>query len=147
MKREILTYPKDKEILSQISEKVEWKDCQDLIQDLKDSLATTDGVGISAIQIGVPKRVCYIKYGGKEYVMINPEITWRRSGTSGTKMFKEGCLSVPGKYVMVERSQKVICKYTDENGEQKEIGEGGWLSAIIQHELDHFDGSCHVFEN
>ena len=123
MKKEILTYPKDKEILSQISEKVEWKDCQDLIQDLKDSLAATDGVGISAIQIGVPKRVCYIKYGGKEYVMINPEITWRRSGTSGTKMFKEGCLSVPGKYVMVERSQKVICKYTDENGEQKEIGE------------------------
>ena len=146
MKKEILTYPQDKEILSQISEEVEWKDCQDLIQDLKDTLAASDGVGISAIQIGVPKRVCYIKYSGHDLVMINPVITWRRSGTSGKKMFKEGCLSAPGKYVMVERSQKVICQYTDENGEQKEIGEGGWISVIIQHELDHFDGSCHVFE-
>lgn len=146
MKKEILTYPKDKEKLSQLSEEVNWQDCQDLIQDLKDTLAESDGVGISAIQIGVPKRVCYINYGGQQLIMINPVITWRRSGPSGTKMFKEGCLSSPGKYVMVERAQKVICKYTNENGEEKEIGEGGWLSVIIQHELDHFEGICHVSE-
>ena len=47
---------------------------------------------------------------------------------------------------MVKRAQKVICKYTDENGNEKEIGQGGWMSAIIQHELDHFEGSCEVFK-
>ena len=113
---------------------------------MKDTLhEDPTGVGLSAIQIGVPLRVCIINYG-KEIVMINPVITWRRSGPSGIKKFREGCLSDPGKYVEVERAQKVICQYTDENGEKKEISEGGWMSAIIQHELDHFEGICKVYE-
>jgi peptide deformylase len=78
--------------------------------------------------------------------MSNPVITWKRSGTSGIKEFREGCLSVPGKYIPVQRAQKVTCKYTDENGEFQEISESGWMSAIIQHELDHLDGICKVSE-
>ena len=149
MKRKILTYLNDIEILSLKSQEVtDLKDenFKQLVQDLKDTLhEDSTGVGLSAIQIGVPLRVCIINYG-KEIVMINPVITWRRSGPSGIKKFREGCLSDPGKYVEVERAQKVICQYTDENGEKKEISEGGWMSAIIQHELDHFEGICKVYE-
>ena len=149
MKRKILTYPNDIEILSLKSQEVtDLKDetFKQLVQDLKDTLhEDSTGVGLSAIQIGVPLRICIINYG-KEIVMINPVITWRRSGPSGIKKFREGCLSDPGKYIEVERAQKVICQYTDENGEKKEISEGGWMSAIIQHELDHFEGICKVYE-
>lgn len=149
MIRKILTYPEHIEILSQKSLEVNDIQCEEtkqIIQDLKDTLKTeSTGVGLSAIQIGTPLRICIINYG-KEIVMINPIITWRRSGPSGIKKFREGCLSAPDKYIEVERAQKVICKYIDENGEQKEISEGGWMSAIIQHELDHFEGVCQVYE-
>jgi peptide deformylase len=149
MIKKILTYPKDRDTLSQISEEVKSiEDYKDLIQDLKDTLKDNGdtGVAISAIQIGEPKRICYINYDNREIVMINPIITWKRSGASGMKEFLEGCLSAPGKYKKVSRPQKVICQYTDENGELKEIAEGGWMSAIIQHELDHFEGICKVSE-
>ena len=143
MKRKILTYPNDIEILSLKSQEVtDLKDeaFKQLIQDLKDTLQEDPtGVGLSAIQIGVPLRVCIINYG-KEIIMINPIITWRRSGSSGIKKFREGCLSAPGKYIEVERAQKVTCQYINENGEKEEISEGGWMSAIIQHELDHLEG-------
>lgn len=149
MKRKILTYPNNIETLSLKSQEVTdifCEETQQLIQDLKDTLLEDDsGVGLSAIQIGIPLRICVINYG-KIIVMINPIITWKRSGVSGIKKFKEGCLSVPGKYIEIERAQKVICKYMDEKGEEKEISEGGWMSAIIQHELDHLEGICQVYE-
>ena len=149
MKRKIIKYPNDIEILSLKSQEVtDLKDeaFKQLIQDLKDTLQEDPtGVGLSAIQIGVPLRVCIINYG-KEIIMINPIITWRRSGSSGIKKFREGCLSAPGKYIEVERAQKVTCQYINENGEKEEISEGGWMSAIIQHELDHFEGICKVYE-
>ena len=143
MIKEILVYPDNKEVLSQISKETNAKECQDLIQDLKDTLKASTGVGIAAIQIGVPKRVCYINYNNEEIVMINPVITWTRNSK---KIFQEGCLSSPKIYKPIERYQKVTCKYINENGEEKEISQGGWLSAIIQHELDHLDGICKVSE-
>ena len=140
----ILTYPKDKEQLTMISEDVKsLEEVRDLIQDLKDTLhATNDGKGISAIQIGVPKKVCICSWDNQEIVMINPRIT----RTRGNQEYLEGCLSVPGKFKKISRFQKVWCTYLDENWEEKEIAEGGRMSNIIQHELDHFDGSCPVFE-
>ena len=144
MIKKILRYPEDVEILSQKSEEVNWEDEKELVQDLKDTLdAKPAGAGISAIQIGVPKRICIIRYAGKELVMFNPVITWRRNNT---QLFREGCLSSPLGFVEVPRAQKVICEYTDENGEKQTIGEGGWMSAIIQHELDHFEGICQPYE-
>ena len=144
MIKRILEYPQDKEILTAKSEKVDnIEDVKELIQDLKDTLHATDsGKGISAVQIGVPKQVCICSWDGNEIVMINPIITRSR----GNQDFSEGCLSAPGKFKMVPRSQKVWCTYTDENGETKEIAEGGRMSNIIQHELDHFDGYCPLFE-
>lgn len=149
MIKKILTYPSYTKILSQKSKEVDdifSEETKKVIQDLKDTLKTeTTGVGLSAIQIGVPLRICIINYEG-EIVMINPVITWKRSGKSGIKKFREGCLSAPNKYIEVERAQKVICQYIDEKGEQKEVSQGGWMSAIIQHELDHFEGVCQVHE-
>lgn len=149
MIRNVLTYPQNADILCQKSVEIAEinEEVKNLIQDLKDTLhEDRSGVGISAIQIGVPKRVCYIEYGGESIVMINPVITWTRSGISGMKEFKEGCLSAPGTFTIVKRPQKVKCEYTNELGEKKEISEGGWMSAIIQHELEHFEGYCAVFD-
>lgn len=147
MIKKILIYPQDKDILLQKSEEVKnIEEVKELIQNMKDTLNSEEsGAGISAVQIGVLKRVCVIKYDNKEYVLINPVITWKRSGANGIKPFKEGCLSAPGVYTIVNRPQKVICKYLDENWEEQELNQGGWLSAIIQHELDHLDGFCEVF--
>lgn len=144
MIKKILTYPEDKEILTTKSMKVEdIEEVRELIKDLKDTLhATNLGKGISAIQIGVPKQVCICSWGGKEIVMINPIIT----RTRGKQYFLEGCLSAPGKFKMVPRFQKVWCTFVDENGEIKEIADGGRMSNIIQHELDHFKGDCPLFE-
>ena len=144
MIKQILTYPEDKEILTTKSMNVEnIEEVRELIEDLKDTLHATDlGKGISAIQIGIPKQVCICSWGGKEIVMINPIIT----RTRGKQNFSEGCLSAPGKFKMVPRFQKVWCTFIDENGEIKEIADGGRISNIIQHELDHFKGECPLFE-
>lgn len=143
MIKKILTYPQDKEILSQISEEVDnIEEIKDLIQDMRDTMHSDPfGRGISAIQIGAPKRVCIILWNGKETVLINPVIT----RTRGEKTYKEGCLSAPGIFKDIKRAQKVWCSYLDENGQQQEIAEGGRASDIIQHELDHFEGKCQVY--
>lgn len=144
MIKDILIYEKDKEILTQKSEEVtEINDeIKNLIQDLKDTLKVhKTGVGISAIQIGIPKKVCIIKYNNQLYTLINPVITRK----NGTCIFEEGCLSAPGKKKKVERAKKVWCDYTDENGKAKQLSDGGLCSIIIQHELDHFNGWCEVF--
>ena len=142
MVKEILTYPKNKDILTSKSEEVkDISQIQDLIQDLKDTLNNSTGCGISAVQIGVLKKVCLIKINNKIYVLINPVITRKR----GEILFREGCLSAPGLYIQTKRAQKVWCQYLDEYGNQQEFAEGGLASVIIQHELDHFEGWCEVF--
>jgi len=145
MIKRILNYrnKEDKEILSQKSETVENIDeVKDLIQDLKDTLhAIPDAKGLSAIQLGVNKKVCLCSWGGDEILLINPVITRSR----GEQEYLEGCLSVPGVYKKITRFQKVWCSYLNENGEQQEIAQGGRMSDIIQHELDHFEGKCKLY--
>ena len=143
MVKEILIYPESKEILTQKSEEVGDinEEIKNIIEDLNDTLNDSTGCGISAIQIGIPKRICIIKYNNENIVMINPKITNAR----GEVYFREGCLSAPGFYTNVKRAQKVWCSYLDENGREREIAQGGLCSVIIQHELDHFDGWCEIF--
>ena len=141
----IYNLEEDKKILAQKSEKVKeiTDEVKQEIEDLKDTLHSVgNAVGISAIQIGVPKQICICRWGGQEIVMINPVITRKRGETK----YVEGCLSVPGVYKEVTRAQKVWCTYLDENGNQQEIAEGGRMSDIIQHEMDHFTGSCKLLE-
>ena len=144
MIKNVLIYEKDKETLTQKSEEVKeiTEEIKQLIQDLKDTLLIhPTGVGISAIQIGVPKKICVIKYNNQLYTLINPIITRK----SGTVEFEEGCLSAPGIHQKISRASKVWCDYIDENGKNKQLAIGGLCSVIIQHELDHFDGWCEVF--
>lgn len=145
MIKRVLNYrnEEDKEILSQKSETVENIDeIKDLIQDLKDTLhAIPDAKGLSAIQLGINKRICICSWGGDEILLINPVIIRSR----GEQEYLEGCLSVPGIYKKVKRFQKVWCSYLDENGNQQEIAQGGRMSDIIQHELDHFEGECKLY--
>ena len=145
MIKEILVYPKDKEILTSKSEEVEnIENVKELIQDLKDTLDNTErGCSISAIQIGVSKRVCIIKpEPNKSFAMINPVIKKKK----GTCLFNEGCLSAPEASKVVQRANRVTVEFINENGERQRITRGGLTAIIIQHELDHFDGWCHVFE-
>ena len=144
MIKQILIYPKDKDALTMKSEDVKDKeDVSELIQDLKDTLHSTEhGVGISAIQIGVPKKVCVIHADGRDIALINPVITRKRGEIDS----KEGCLSVPEKYGVFKRAQKVWVDYINENGIKRELAEGGFVSRIIQHEVDHMDGWCPVFD-
>ena len=145
MIKRILSYrnEEDKETLSQKSEAVENIDeVKDLIQDLKDTLhAIPDAKGLSAIQLGINKKICICSWSNDEVLLINPVITRSR----GEQEYLEGCLSVPGVYKKVTRFQKVWCSYLDENGEQQEIAQGGRMSDIIQHELDHFEGECKLY--
>lgn len=144
MIKDVLLYEneKDRIILTQKSVETTVEESKQLIEDLRDTLnASKNGCGISAVQIGELKRVCVIKYNDKEIVMINPVIT----RTRGEINSEEGCLSVPHLFGTFKRAQKVWCEYTDENGNRKEIAEGGLCSRIIQHELEHMDGWCEVF--
>ena len=141
MIKKILTYPENKDALTSVSIKTTAEESKQLIQDLKDTLHNTqNGVGISAVQIGELKRVCVIHYNGQDIVMINPVITRKRGEINS----QEGCLSVPKKFGVFKRAQKVWCTYINENGENKEIEGGGLLSRIIQHECEHMDGWCEV---
>lgn len=133
----------DKKILTSISEPVvEVNDeIKEIIQDMKDTLNNTKtGVGLSAVQIGVLKQICIVKYNGKIYTLINPIVT----KTRGEVLFREGCLSVPGIYAEVKRFQKVWIDYIDEEGRTREEAQGGLFSVVVQHEMDHFKGECAV---
>lgn len=143
MIKKILTYPEDKEILTLKSKEadINAEETQVTIQDLKDTLHNSTGVGISAIQIGIPLQICIIHINGQDKVLINPKIT----KTRGEVTYREGCLSAPGVYTEVKRFQKVWIDYLDETGKQRELAEGGLCSVIAQHELDHFNGWCEVF--
>lgn len=143
MIRPIFTYPKDKDILTKKSfEVTEFnEEIKSIIVDLIDTLKNSGGAGISAIQIGKPYRICVINWDGI-HVLVNPKITRSR----GIHTMREGCLSVPGLFVDHERAQKVWISALDENGKEIEYAEGGNGSYIAQHELDHFEGQCSLFD-
>jgi len=144
MIRPIFKYPQDKDILTKESYKVEvpyTEEIKQTIEDLVDTLKSSNGVGISAIQIGKPYCICAINWNGI-HVLVNPEITRVR----GEHTMREGCLSVPGLFIDTTRYQKVWIKALNENEQEIEYAEGGNGSYIAQHELDHFKGKCNLFD-
>ena len=148
MVKRILNYnnEEDRKILSSVSAEVvdfNSEEFKQLIEDLKDTFdKIPDARGISAIQIGIPLRVCICKWANMYVIMANPTFTRVR----GSQDYIEGCLSVPGVYKKINRYQKVWCEYKDINGEVAEIAEGGRMSDIIQHEVDHMNGKCLLYE-
>ncbi|HTV28888.1 MAG TPA: peptide deformylase [Xanthobacteraceae bacterium] len=113
-----------------------------LVDDLFETMYDAPGIGLAAIQIGVPKRVITMDLSKKEddhkpQVFINPEITWTSKETS---KYEEGCLSIPEYYEEVERPAQVKVKYLDLDGKAHEIEASGLLATCLQHEIDHTEG-------
>ncbi len=140
--REILIEPN--KILREKSLKVEQvdKDLQTLMDDMLESMYAAPGIGLAAIQVGVPKRVIVLDLAKKDspknpMCFVNPEII-EKSKTNST--YEEGCLSVPGQFAEIDRPDKCYIKYLDYHGQPQEIRAEGMLATCIQHEMDHLEG-------
>lgn len=136
--------PEDLEKLHQKSEKVEkvGSDTKKLVQEMFESMKAGSGIGLSAPQIGVLKRVMIAEYKSEKdpvprTVLINPEIIWT---SKKEELDEEGCLSFPNIYGIVRRPEKIRYKALDENGQPIEKKATGLLARIIQHEIDHLNG-------
>jgi peptide deformylase len=126
-----------------------------LVDDMLETMYDAPGVGLAANQIGVLERVIVIdidyniegeeddlrRYVGKvPRVFINPELTQK----TGTMLYKEGCLSVPGYSEEVKRFSSVTVKYQDRDGNEHSLDGSGLLGVAIQHEIDHLDGKLFI---
>ncbi|MBN9553355.1 MAG: peptide deformylase [Alphaproteobacteria bacterium] len=130
--------------LKAVSEPVETVDAEirKLAEDMADSMYAAEGIGLAAIQIGVPKRVIVMdldqKDGKKNWrAFINPKITW---ASEDVATFEEGCLSVPDIWDDVERPARIRCEYLDLDGKTIQIEADGMLATCLQHEMDHLQG-------
>lgn len=112
-----------------------------LIDDMIDTMFKANGVGLAAPQVGILKRVAVVSIDGEKiYELVNPVIT----NASGRQLGEEGCLSIPKKYGIVERPNKIIVEYQDRNGVKKSIKATGFLARAFCHEIDHLDGVLYV---
>lgn len=112
---------------------------KELARDMFDTMYLNNGVGLSANQIGISKRIAVMNPTGKkedEIVLINPKIT----GKSGSDVMEEGCLSIPGASGKVKRALEVRVEYTDIGGRTIKATFKGLSARIVQHELDHLNG-------
>ena len=140
--RPILTAPDPR--LQAVSMDVERVDdeIRKLVDDMADSMYAADGIGLAAIQVGVPARVLVIdldqKDGKKNPVAyINPTILW---ASEEMAVFEEGCLSVPEIWDDVERPARIKCEYLDRDGNKQLLEADGLLATCLQHEIDHLNG-------
>lgn len=115
-----------------------------LIKNMLDTMYQANGIGLAATQINVHKRVIVIDLSpdrNKPIILINPEIIFKQ----GKKESEEGCLSVPGFYEKIIRSEQISVRYFDQNTNKTEILEAIELLAFcLQHEIDHLDGKLFV---
>lgn len=143
----IVTY--DDDVLRQKAHPVKknTNELQQLIDDMFDTMYNADGVGLAAPQIGEMLRLfvadgdVYAEEEGESkygpLVFINPEITFESEETID---MDEGCLSIPGVYGPVTRSEKIVVKYLDRQFNEQDMEVDGRIARIIQHETDHLDG-------
>ena len=112
-----------------------------LINDMFETMYNAPGIGLAAVQIGIPLRVVVIDISKederKPHFFINPNIVWRSDKTS---TYEEGCLSIPNQFAEIERPESCKVEYLDLNNKKKEIEASGLLSTCIQHEIDHLNG-------
>ena len=112
-----------------------------LIEDMIDTMKKADGAGLSAVQVGVLKRVFVVstKDGVQEFV--NPEIL---EASGECPILEEGCLSVPGRYGKVKRPNKVVIKAKDKFGKEFVKTYKGFDAKAMAHENDHLDGKLYI---
>ena len=140
--KKILTEPN--KILRQVSKPVEkvGKYEQSLMDDMLDTMYAADGIGLAAIQIGVPKRIIVMdiswsKGEKKPMYFVNPVIKEKDKEKS---IYEEGCLSVPNQFAEIERPKKCELEYLNYEGKRKLLKTEGLLATCIQHEMDHLEG-------
>jgi peptide deformylase len=108
-----------------------------LLDDMKATLHKANGVGLAAPQVGVLRRICIVEVEeGVVYELINPEIIARE----GEQKEIEGCLSIPEKWGITDRPEKVTVRAMNRRGEIYEATGEGLLARAFCHELDHLDG-------
>ena len=111
-----------------------------LLDDMKETLIKTDGVGLAAVQIGVLRRIFILLIDGKYYECINPIV----EKSSGKQVGAEGCLSVRGKQGTVERPLNVTLKAQNRHGKPFTLKASGLLARAICHENDHLNGILYI---
>ncbi|MDD3838283.1 MAG: peptide deformylase [Phenylobacterium sp.] len=140
--REILTVPDPRlKLRSQPVETVD-DELRALMDDMLETMYAAPGIGLAAIQIGVPKQVIVMDLAreGEEKqprYFVNPEILW---ASEETQPYEEGCLSVPEFYDEVERPARVKLRYLNYHGETVEADAERLFAVCIQHEMDHLNG-------
>ena len=138
----ILTEPNP--LLRQVSkpvEKVE-KQEQQLMDDMLETMYSANGIGLAAIQIGVPKRIIVMDISKDENkkeprYFVNPVI---KNKDVLKSTYEEGCLSVPNQFAEIDRPKNCEVEYLDYNGKKKILQAEGLLATCIQHEMDHLEG-------
>ena len=140
--KEILTEPNKK--LREISKPVDKvsKEEQILMDDMLETMYKAPGIGLAAVQLGIPKRIVVIDISKDEnkkdpIYFVNPELTWKSKEKA---TYEEGCLSIPDQFAKIDRPEKCTVKFLDYNGNLKEMKAEGLLATCIQHEIDHLNG-------
>lgn len=116
---------------------------QRLVDDMFETMYAAPGIGLAASQVDQHLRFMVIDVSeGKDapMVFINPQITAR----DGDQVYQEGCLSVPGIFADVTRSNSITVRYLDRQAQEQELSTDGLLAVCIQHEMDHLDGKLFV---
>jgi peptide deformylase len=140
--RDILIIPDKRLRLKSESVKTIDKTVRALIDDMFETMYAAPGIGLAAIQIGVPQRVVIMDLAKKDepkqpQVFINPEVVW---ASDEKATYEEGCLSIPEYYEEVERPRSVKVKYLDLDLKPQELEADGLLATCLQHEIDHING-------
>ena len=140
--KNILTEPN--KLLRQISKPVDkvGKEEQQLMDDMLETMYAANGIGLAAIQIGIPKRIIVMDISKDENkkeprYFVNPVIQNKDKIKS---IYEEGCLSVPNQFAEIERPKNCDIKYLDYNGNKQLLKAEGLLATCIQHEMDHLEG-------
>jgi peptide deformylase len=141
--RPIIKLP-DEKTLREVSKPVASVDAEvrRLWDDMLETMYDAPGIGLAAIQLGVPRRLIVIdlaKEGEekKPVFLANPEVTWASEAQND---YEEGCLSIPDFYEMVTRPADVTVRYLDRTGEPRQATATGLLATCLQHEIDHLNG-------
>jgi len=141
--RPIITLP-DEKILRQVSAPLKAVDAgvRKNFDDMLETMYAAPGIGLAAIQIGLPQRMLVIDLARegeekKPLFIANPEIVWSSEEIGD---YEEGCLSIPDFYEMVERPKEVKVRFLDRMGEANELHAKGVLATCLQHEIDHLNG-------
>jgi peptide deformylase len=113
-----------------------------LAEDMLETMYDAPGVGLAAIQVGVPLRMVTMDVSKSEderqpMVLLNPEITW---SSEEKRTYEEGCLSIPEYYEEVERPDRVRFRFMNLQGETVEQDAEGLMATCVQHEIDHLNG-------